>query len=104
MQMTLWRLNERLISACEPGQLDESLAELEGVAQALRRLETSPSLEQGPSLRALHSELVRAGALVESGLALQAGWARVLGAAVGGYTAAGDAAPLETPKQVSLQG
>ena len=99
----LWRLNESLLTAAHPGEIERSLAELESVAQSLQGLEMPPSAEVARELAALQADLRRAAQLVESGLALQDGWARVLGVAAGGYTATGDAAPLDPAAQVSLR-
>ena len=100
----LFRLNESLLNATSPGEIEGSLSELEALGQSLRLLDTPPTPEVAVQLIALQADLKRAAQLVQSGLALQLGWARVLGAAAGGYTASGDAAPLFPPVQHSLQG
>jgi hypothetical protein len=52
----------------------------------------------------LHAEVRRVAGLIEGGAALQAGWAKVLAAAAGGYTAGGEAAPLTVRGRLSLEG
>ena len=104
LRSVLFHLNESLLNAASPGEIEGSLSELEALGQSLRLLELPPTPEVAAELAALQGDLKRAGQLVQSGLALQLGWARVLGAAAGGYTASGDAAPLSPPVQHSLQG
>ena len=104
LQAVLWRLNECLLNAGNPSEIEASLAELEGVTQRLRLFDPAPSPEVAAELGALQADLRRAATLVQSGLALQHSWARVLGAAAGGYTADGEAAPLGAPRQLSVQG
>jgi hypothetical protein len=54
-------------------------------------------------LQELRRELDSAARLVETGAALQHGWARLLGAALG-YTASGDAAPLAATGRIWVTG
>ena len=99
----LWRVNETLLTATQPEELYTSLQELESLARGVAAIH-SPTPELAEELRALRADLRRAAGLVQSGLELQAGWARILGAASSGYTAEGQAAPLETAVHVAFEG
>ena len=104
LRAVLFRINESLLNAASPVEIEGSLSELEALGRSLRLLETPPTPQVTAELAALQADLKRAAQLVQSGLALQLGWARVLGAAIGGYTPKGDAAPLTLPAQHSVQG
>jgi hypothetical protein len=98
-------------------ELEESLPALTDAAQQLRSLEkrasadpaglANPSEVHSGDLRGelmeLRKALGSAAWLVENGAALQQGWARMLGAAVG-YTASGDAAPLPSTTRIQVTG
>jgi hypothetical protein len=95
------RLRQALLA---PGgaELERLLPELEAAAEILRS--TTPTRQHLPELRALRLELRHAAGLIESGAASLAGWVQAVAAAVGGYTASGQAVALPAAPRRSVRG
>jgi hypothetical protein len=93
-----------------PEAIDGELPALKQALQCLQELQPEAGLQTEPEaglrieLEMLHAEVRRVAGLIEGGAALQAGWAKVLAAAAGGYTAGGEAAPLTVRGRLSLEG
>jgi hypothetical protein len=85
-----------------PEVIERELPALEETLRCLRTLQPEAGLRV--ELEMLHADVRRVAGLIEGGAALQAGWAKVLAAAAGGYTAGGDAAPLSVRGRLSLEG
>jgi hypothetical protein len=97
------RLRQGLLA---PGteEIERLLPEVEAAAQSLRSVDADSARQCAADLRALKRELRHAAGLIHSGAAFYQGWMRVLAAASGGYTASGEAAVLQAPSRVSLEG
>lgn len=104
IRQALWQLNESLLSAADPGEIETSLGHLDQTALHIRALSLACSPAAEEELLALREDLERASQLVRSGLALQHGWANVLGSLAGEYMASGEAAPLGVPSQIVVKG
>jgi hypothetical protein len=89
------------IERCLPG-LAEAAASLGWVERRLGAESAEPGLSQ--DLEALQKELRMVSRLIEHGAAFYQGWAKLLGSATGGYTAAGEASPLTAAGTVSVRG
>ena len=96
------RLRDALLS---PGaaELECVLPALESAAAGLRSLDSSTARGAVPQLSALQLELRHAARLLQYAEALQAGRARMLGAAAG-YTPSGEPAPLNPHARISVKG
>lgn len=100
--------------SCSPGEIERSLPGLVEAAGYLSQVEhelrSQPDrgTERHPGLRedilALRHDLGMVGRLLQNGAAFYQGWARVLGAASGGYTPTGAAEPVQTPSAISMEG
>jgi hypothetical protein len=100
------RLLERPTSAA----VAQSAVHLEGAVNGLRDLERCLRQEGAGrhaglarELNQLRREVGRASQLLESAAALYMGWARLLFAASGGYTAQGEPAAPVTPRSLSVE-
>jgi len=81
---------------CLPG-LESAIDCLRSVEEELRQSPNSEgrsSLAIRAELNQFKKDLNMIGRLIAHGAALHEGWARILGAAAGGYLQSGDAAPL----------
>jgi len=94
-------------------QINENLLNLQEAFQTIQALEegwqNSPPSEPvraafRSQLQELRTNLCALGRLAEHGEALHKNWAKLLAMVSGGYTAEGDAAPLELAGSLSIQG
>ena len=77
-----------------------ALAEAAGCLSSVTREQTNLH----PELIALRQDLRLVSKLIEHGAAFYDGWAKLLGAAIGGYTPSGEAAPLTATAAVIVRG
>ena len=68
------------------------------------RAQPAVSIDVVRELKLLQIELRSAAKLIQYGFELHRGWARLLGAAASGYTASGEAAQLNPPRTLALEG
>ena len=68
------------------------------------RAQPAVSIDIVRDLKALKIELRSAAKLIQHGFEFHRGWARLLGAAASGYTASGEAAQLNPPRKLALEG
>ena len=81
------------------------LAAVHGVASCLPTLsETRQRSERLAEALQLRAAIARAGGLLQSAWDYHAKWRRIVGAMSAGYTSRGDAAAIEQPGRVCLQG
>ena len=85
-----------------PG-LSKAVANLSAVERQLSSQFVS-KIDVARELQQLKADLRGVAQLIEQGAEFHRGWARVLGSAVSGYTASGDAAPLAARGSVALEG
>jgi hypothetical protein len=97
------RLRLALLQAA-PQPMELSIVALEAAIEGMRLLDARHVPELKNELVALRADLARVSRLIESGAALHEGWAKVVGAALGGYTPSGSAAPLTAASRVSVKG
>lgn len=75
--------------------LEEAIVDMRALKEELGQ-HAAPPLELARELTELSQELTIVRRAVEHNLSVQLEWARILGTAAGGYTAAGEATPLKT--------
>ena len=99
-----------LSPAPSPDQIIGCVPELTKAASGLTAIERRSPAHPAVSIRdlrelsSLKTELRAAAKLIEHGAAFHRGWARLLGAAVAGYTPSGEAAPLITRGSLAMEG
>jgi hypothetical protein len=94
-------------------EIEGCLSSLDDAIPALASAARDPQPESRAEIKALRNELDIVARLLENGMKLNEGWARLLGAWVAGYMCTGEAAPLArvleppragAPGRISLQG
>jgi len=90
-----------LLDAC-PGLLERACSVAAGLRPGMEEARGNP--EAVAEARRLEAAVRRAGSLLASALDYQTQWNRILGAMTGGYTPAGDAAPVIHTGRVCLTG
>jgi len=94
------------------GPLEECLPALEEAASCLRTVQGKLAEELPPhvrsdlrrEIRALQQQIAVVLRLIAAGAAFAEGWARMLGAATGGYTPAGSPTPLTPSQRLRVEG
>jgi len=91
-----------------PESIEECLPGLAEAADLLGRVQQELA-EGGPrdivlEIHALRREIAGLKRLIGGGAAFYRGWARLLGAAAGGYTPSGEAAPVVPAQSISIRG
>ena len=95
------------LSQPTPSAIEDCVPGLIEAAECLRRFEHNVAgVEQNclAELRALNREITGARRLMKHGADFYQGWARVLGAASGGYTPAGEATPITSASKILIRG
>ena len=94
----------RLLVVPQPVNVEQCAPLLEDAVNAFAQLERVTGSVSKADVHAVRGDLARVQALLQQAADLHTAWARILGAAVGGYTPAGDVPSLEAPSRVSVQG
>ena len=102
-------LREALLQPSPDGLIESipglsQAAEFMAIIERQVRVQPAVSIDLVRELKSLKMELCSAAQLIQHGFELHRGWARLLGAAASGYTAAGEAAQLNPPRSLALEG
>lgn len=100
----------RLLARPASGAVSASAVHLENAANRLRDLERrlrrgggGRQADLARELDGLRRDVARASEMLENAAALYMGWARLLFAAAGGYTASGEPARPASPARISVE-
>jgi len=105
----LRQVRQKLLNP-SPDALNECIPMLEAAGKALQDIETAlrANPENRPELRAelerFRSELSVVNQLLRHAASFYLGWAQLLAAAAGGYTASGYATPLPSSPRIKVRG